>query len=134
MAVLADDSQAVILVASPNADDAKVVKAAMQGSNVCHAQTCREALGFVTSLKCNVVLCDHLMPDGRWSDLLDEVTKLPNAPPVIVLSRVADECLWADVLGRGGLDLLSKPLERLDLRRALSSPQCGHAHARFTSA
>lgn len=134
MAVPADDSQAVILVVSPNADDAKVVKAAMQGSKVCHAQACREALGLLTSIKCNVVLCDHLMPDGRWADLLDEVAKLPNAPAVIVMSRVADECLWADVLSRGGLDLLAKPLQCLDLRRALSSPQCGSAPAWFTTA
>jgi FixJ family two-component response regulator len=45
---------------------------------------------------------------------------LQQAPPLIVMSRLADEALWADVLRQGGFDVVSKPLEKIEVRRVFS--------------
>lgn len=44
-----------------------------------------------------VVACERVLPDGSWKDLFHFLAGLPDAPPFVVLSRHADETLWAEV-------------------------------------
>jgi DNA-binding NtrC family response regulator len=133
-AVLADDSYAVILAVSPDMDDPKFIEATMPGWRVRVAQTCRDAIAVLQSSRCTVVLCERNLPDGCWGDLLRCTRSLADSPPVIVMSRVADEDMWADVLREGGFDLLAKPLQSSDLLRILPIAQTQHVRATFAIA
>jgi DNA-binding NtrC family response regulator len=64
-----------------------------------------------------VVICDELLPDGDWRDLLADIRVEPEAPPMIVSSRLADDRLWAEVLNLGEYDLLMKPFIALEVSR-----------------
>jgi DNA-binding response OmpR family regulator len=67
------------------------------------------------------VLSECVLPEGKtWKDLLRAVEALRNPPPLIVTSRLADECLWAEVLNLGGYDLLMKPFDATEVFRVVS--------------
>ena len=77
------------------------------------------ALHLRGSLPC-VVVCERNFADCGWKDVLEVTASLPNPPPVIVTSRLADEYLWAEVLNLGGFDVLAKPLDRQEVHRVLN--------------
>jgi DNA-binding NtrC family response regulator len=85
------------------------------------ARNCAEALFMLRNADCSVVICDKELPDGSWRDLLSGMGRLLSAPPMVVMSRHADETLWAEVLERGGFDLLAKPLEGEEVQRVIPS-------------
>ena len=68
----------------------------------------------------NLVLCEKDLPDGTWKDVFREARDLDNPPAFVVVSRLADERLWAEVLNLGGFDVLLKPFERSEVRRVMS--------------
>jgi len=68
-----------------------------------------------------VVICERDFADGNWKDILGALTLLAQPPPLIVTSRLADECLWAEVLNLGGRDVLAKPLDEKEVLWAVSS-------------
>jgi DNA-binding response OmpR family regulator len=73
----------------------------------------------------DVVLTDTRLPDGRtWKDVLLQIEGTPNHPPLIVVDRLADETLWAEVLNRGGYDVLSKPFDEKEVLHAVTMA-CG---------
>jgi DNA-binding NtrC family response regulator len=67
----------------------------------------------------SIVVCEaQVRESGNWQELLE---KAQAAQPVmLVVSRHADERLWAEVLNLGGFDVLALPFDRDELRRALS--------------
>jgi len=67
-----------------------------------------------------VVVCDRDLADCDWRDVLGVTAALPNPPPVIVTSRLADEYLWAEVINLGGFDVLAKPLDKQEVSRVLN--------------
>ena len=69
-----------------------------------------------------VVVTESELPDGTWRDVLSSLDGVPNPPLLIVVSRLADERLWADVLNRCGFDVLAKPFARDEVNRVI-----GHA-------
>ncbi len=83
------------------------------------ASSCGEALQFMRRSSPTVVACDHQLPDGSWKDLFKGVCMLSDPPPLIVVSRHADESLWAEVLNLGGYDVLAKPFEKNEVSRVL---------------
>jgi DNA-binding NtrC family response regulator len=66
------------------------------------------------------VLCESELIDGTWRDVLEELTTLAPAPPLIVTSFLADASLWAEVLNRGGFDVVRVPFEREELARVVT--------------
>ena len=58
-----------------------------------------------------VVITERDLPDGNWKSLLAELGDSGNPPVIVVSSRVADDCLWAEVLNLGGCDVLAKPFD-----------------------
>jgi len=68
----------------------------------------------------DAVLCDRELPDGDWKDLLGSAASVANPPRVIVTARFANERLWAEVLHLGGFDVLSKPFDAGEVKRAMS--------------
>src|SRR5258708_2831536 len=42
----------------------------------------------------SVLLCERDLRTGTWIDVLENIKFLPNAPSLIVASRLADDRLW----------------------------------------
>jgi DNA-binding NtrC family response regulator len=83
------------------------------------ARSCQEAFKAIQRHTPSVVACEGELPDGSWKDLVSQVHDLETPPPVVVMSRHADERFWAEVLNLGGYDVLAKPLERMEVSRVM---------------
>jgi DNA-binding NtrC family response regulator len=68
-----------------------------------------------------VILCERDLLPGSYIDLLEHINALPNAPSLIVASRLADERLWAEALNLGAWDVLAKPFDRNEVVRSVKS-------------
>ena len=85
-------------------------------------QTFQEVLAALREKGVGVLLSESRFSDGHcWKDLLDEIQRLESPPMLIVTDRLADERLWAEVLNRGGDDLLLKPFDPEEVLRVVSS-------------
>ena len=82
--------------------------------DVAHARDLIDEIGV------GVVICDGRLPDGSWQDVLREVQRGREQPVLIVVSRVADDQLWAEVLNLGGYDVLAMPFEAAEVVRSVS--------------
>lgn len=69
--------------------------------------------------RAGVVICSGHVPDGDWRAALEFLERKSLAPRMIVASAHADERLWAEVLNRGGYDLLLLPFDRDEVQRAV---------------
>jgi DNA-binding NtrC family response regulator len=72
-----------------------------------------------------VVVCERDLPPGSYRNLLEHMSMQPNAPSMIVVSRLADEQLWAEALNLGAWDVLATPFDRNEVLRAVASG-CRH--------
>jgi DNA-binding NtrC family response regulator len=68
-----------------------------------------------------VVICEEILPDGSWRDVLAHTSLLAVPLPVIVVSNRADDRMWMEVLDRGGYNLLEMPLPEQELFRIVSN-------------
>ena len=80
---------------------------------------CSEARPFVRQFFPWVVVCDEILADGDWRDILGDLQSGPHDPPLIVVSRLADDRLWSEVLNLGGYDLLVKPFVASEVTRVV---------------
>jgi DNA-binding response OmpR family regulator len=110
-----------LLAVSADQSDYQSLRAILEEDHwtVYGASSCGEALQLMRRSSPTVVACDHHLPDGNWKDLFKGVCGLSNPPPLIVVSRHADESLWAEVLNVGGYDVLAKPFEKNEVSRVL---------------
>ena len=84
----------------------------------------RDLVSTLTVLQQNqiaVLLCERDLLPGTWTDLLEHIQQLPNAPSVIVTSRLADDRLWAEALNLGAWDVLAKPFDHIEVIRSVKS-------------
>ncbi len=91
------------------------------GWNLIEAESCVEALAVLKLGRVDLVISDRDLGGGGWRLLLRAAAEMPSAPPLIVTSRLADECLWAEVLNEGGYDILVQPFEREEVVRVISA-------------
>jgi DNA-binding response OmpR family regulator len=77
----------------------------------------------------SLILCEKDLPDGNWQDVFREARGLDDPPPVVVVSRHADEQLWAEVLNYGGYDVLPEPFEYSEVRRVMEMALRHGVHA-----
>ena len=85
------------------------------------AHNLTSALAFLRARQIPVVLCETDVLPGTWRDLLEQVTRVPNAPAVIVSSRLADDRLWAEALNLGAWDVLARPFVKSEVVQAVSA-------------
>jgi DNA-binding response OmpR family regulator len=113
------EGTALVLAVSPlTADRVRLREILSQANWKLHeASDCREALEVLRGLSVPVLLCERDHADGNWEDLLKATAGLPAPPNLIVFSRLADECLWAEVLNLGGFDVLMTPFEPEEVLR-----------------
>jgi DNA-binding NtrC family response regulator len=83
-----------------------------------------------------VVLCESDSIPGAYRTMLEHLMLVPQPPPLIVTSGVADEKLWSEVLALGAYDLLAKPFHLNEvvwsIRSALLHCFRDHAKAQFS--
>ena len=90
--------------------------------SVYRANSVMSALTLLRTLRpVPVVVCERDSLPGSWHDLLARTALLPEPPPIIVASRLADDYLWAEALNLGAYDVLAKPFDVAELNRSLSS-------------
>jgi len=116
------DRVVTVLAISPFEEDHVFLTHLFSHSNwqIHQAKSCEEALEALHRHAIPVVLCESEMPDWSWKEALAELGRLPEAPLLIVTSRLADDSLWAEVLNLGGYDVLMKPFDRLEVLRVIS--------------
>ena len=71
------------------------------------------------SLVSPLVLCDEVLPDGSWKDMLRLTKMQPDPNYLIVTSSKADDRLWAEVLKLGAYDVLAKPFHSPEVFRTI---------------
>ena len=111
-----------ILLVSPCTEDLSSLRGILPHGdwNLHHVGDCREAAEHLHEHGASVVICDRDLPDGDWKDLLQQTSAMPSQPLLLVVSRHADEGLWAEVLNLGGYDVLLKPFDRSEVLRVIS--------------
>jgi DNA-binding NtrC family response regulator len=110
-----------ILSVSSFADERLILRVLFESGpgSFAEAQNCAEAAAVLASTPVGVVLCDECLSDGGWKDVLNLTAGIDNPPPLIVMSRLADDYLWAEVLDCGGYNVMSKPVDRNELSRVV---------------
>jgi FixJ family two-component response regulator len=91
------------------------------GWRFCEAHDRRRATMSLQRYPVRLVVAEAGFAPWPWQQLLDYLHLLPHPAQLIVTSRIADEALWADVLNRGGFDVLARPFDREELRRVVMS-------------
>ena len=109
-----------LLAVTPDQDDCQVIEGFLDhdGWTVQGAQSIREAATLMEEQP-DLVLCERNLPDGSWKDVFRIAQRLDTPPPVVVVSRYADERFWAEVLNLGGYDVLLKPFVGNEVSRVL---------------
>ncbi len=67
-----------------------------------------------------LVICDRDLSSEDWRDVLAKIASLPQAVCVLLASAVVDDYLWRQVIRHHGYDVVSKPFQQEELRRAVT--------------
>ena len=83
-----------------------------------------------------LVICDRDLVTEDWRDVLTRIASLPQAVCSLLASRVVDDYLWRQVIRHHGYDVVSKPFQPEELRRAVSFAWSwrGWAHRHYSEA
>jgi|SRR5579871_5638185 len=109
LGLLADERDRVLLRAAGSARDWEVTLAASYP----------EAHGLLEKTESPVVLCDRDLPQQDWWSAVESLAACPHRACILLVSKVADDYLWNEIVRRGGYDVLSKPLQQDELERAV---------------
>ncbi|MGE5647876.1 MAG: two-component system response regulator [Acidobacteriota bacterium] len=111
-----------VLSVSPTEDDRVLLAHVFSHSNwtLEHVRSCAEAIAAAKRGDVGVIISAAELPDGSWHDIFNAVKDQPAPPRIIVVSNLADDRLWADVLDLGGYDVLGKPFEQNEVIRVVS--------------
>jgi DNA-binding NtrC family response regulator len=110
-----------ILSVSPSQQDHAALRD-LSGAqwNLYSASDLRAAMEVLRKRDIAAVVCECDSAPGNWTGLLERMSRLPQAPPLIVASRCADERLWVAALNLGAYDVLAKPFDSRELRRSVT--------------
>jgi len=76
---------------------------------VCEAESVASALAFAHDETCDVVLCDHHLPDGESFDVLSGLPE-KNPPPLIMMTAFGNRGLASQAFAAGAYDYVAKPI------------------------
>ncbi len=113
-----------VLILSPSDDDHAVLDQILDTPDwsVQHAPSVLFALRQLRrDPRVSVVVCECDLRPETWKEMLENLKLLSDAPALVVVSRVADEQLWAEALNLGAYDVLAKPFDVVEVRRVLTS-------------
>jgi DNA-binding NtrC family response regulator len=99
------------------------------------ASAIADARNRIATGRTDVILTEDNVSDGNWLDILTLAQAVSPRSQVVVVSRIADERLWAEVLSMGGFDLLELPFDREELLRVANAAwRCANTHTKRASA
>jgi DNA-binding NtrC family response regulator len=104
-----------ILVVSSNEEDRAHLKAILSLAKwrIHEAKSHGEMWKILQDHCIPIILYDRDVTDGGWEDALEEISVFDEfSPLLIVTARHPDDVFWADVLNRGGYDVLAKPFRK----------------------
>jgi len=67
-----------------------------------------------------LVICDGDLSGEAWRDVFARIAAQPQAVCVLLASRVVDDYLWHQVIRHHGYDVVAKPFQPEELRRAVT--------------
>ncbi|HEY2015224.1 MAG TPA: response regulator [Bryobacteraceae bacterium] len=85
------------------------------------SHTAEAALDLLRTNRIPILFCESDLRPGMWQKMLEQVMSFPEPPYLIVTSRLADDRLWAEALNLGAYDVLSKPFDKTEVIRIVSS-------------
>ncbi|MBI5607247.1 MAG: response regulator [Deltaproteobacteria bacterium] len=87
------------------------------GHRALEANSGRQALALLAEQPVDAVLLDVIMPDMSGLDVLHRIKadRRTESLPVLIMTGLADQDLRLSALGLGAEELLSKPVDRLEL-------------------
>jgi len=83
------------------------------------AGTYPEARQLLEKIRAPVVLCDRDLLDQDWGSMVRGLAECSHRACILLVSKVADDYLWNEVIRRGGCDILYKPLHEDEVVRAV---------------
>lgn len=83
------------------------------------ANGCDDARQLSDRIKPQIILFDRDVAGAGWRQEVSAVATAAGGACVLLLSTVADDNLWNEVVLNGGYDVLRKPLSEPDLLRAV---------------
>jgi DNA-binding response OmpR family regulator len=110
-----------ILLVSQYAEDHTILKTLLHASgwSITRCSGATDSIRQIALLKPALIICERDLLDGNWRTVLAACEASSTAPLVLVVSRHADENLWAEVLNLGGYDVLLKPFDKVELSRVI---------------
>lgn len=113
---------AVLIISSFEEDHIGFSRILGERHGEAHAvRTCQQGLAILRERAVSVVICERGLPDGTWKDILPALDMLSDRPFLIVISRLADDHLWVEVLNLGGHHVLLKPSDPNEVARSIDA-------------
>jgi DNA-binding NtrC family response regulator len=109
--LIVEDDEALLEMLSLHFEDA--------GFEVQGATSWRAAAARLQAARCDLVLLDQQLPDGRGSELLGEILAQDPDRPVIMITGQHDLELAIEAIQRGAADFVHKPIKTDGLQRTI---------------
>lgn len=90
-----------------------------QGYEVIGVPTLEEARDVIRRGNADIILLDVQLPDGYGPDLLEETTRLPMRPPIIIITGFGDIEMAVEAMKNGAHDFLQKPIQLAQLEKSI---------------
>lgn len=116
-------SEPVRLVAIiQNSYDSEALRqlAAIYGWRISIVGSSDAAIALLKEQPIPLVICDRDLVGEAWPDVLAKVAAQPQAVCVLLASSVMDDYLWHQVIRHNGYDVVAKPFQPEELRRAVT--------------
>jgi FixJ family two-component response regulator len=78
-----------------------------------------EASSLANELTAPVILLDRDWPGTEWRVMVQNLAASPHQACVVLVSALADDHLWQELVRQGGYDILVKPLREEDVNRVI---------------
>jgi DNA-binding response OmpR family regulator len=83
------------------------------------ATACGDCWNLVRQTRAQIVLCDRGLVGAPWREVLQMIASARQPVYAVLVSKVADDYLWNEVIRWGGHDLLTAPLRKEEVLRAI---------------
>ncbi len=110
----------VAITQDPNDSEALRQIAASYAWKISVVDSSTAAIALLKEQPTPLAICDRDLSGEDWRDALAKIAAQPQAVCVLLASRVVDDYLWHQVIRHHGYDLVAKPFQPEELRRAVT--------------
>jgi DNA-binding response OmpR family regulator len=111
-----------LVAITQNPEDAEALQqiATSYGWRISIVDSSDAAIALLKEQPTPLVICDRNLSTEDWRDVLAKIAAQPQTACVLVASRAADDYLWHQVIRHHGYDVVAKPFQPEELRRAVT--------------